>query len=98
LDHAIAVFVLPPSPETLQERLVRRGLDVPEVIQRRLANAKREIEEAHGYHYVILNEGIEEAVEVLKAIIIAERCKREKRSIFEKKMEEWEAYHGKNYR
>ena len=98
VDRAIAIFVLPPSPEALQKRLVRRGLDAPEIIQRRLSNAKKEIEEAHGYHYVILNEGIEEAVEALKAIIIAERCKKEKRSIFEKKMKEWEAYHGKNYR
>ncbi len=69
MSHAVAVFILPPSPEALRERLVGRGLDPPEVIQRRLTNAKKEIEEAHRYRYVILNERLEEAVETLKAII-----------------------------
>jgi guanylate kinase len=97
MSHAVAVFILPPSPEALRERLVGRGLDLPEVIQRRLTNAKKEIEEAHRYRYVILNERLEEAVETLKAIILAERCQKEKRSIFEIKIKEWEAYYGKNH-
>ena len=97
VDRAIAIFILPPSPEVLQERLVKRGLDAPEIIQRRLANAKREIEAAHRYHYLILNERLEEAVEILKNIILAERCRREKHSILERKIREWEAYHGKNH-
>ncbi len=66
--------------------------------ERRLANAKKEIGEAHRYRYVILNEQLEEAVETLKAIIIAERCRKEKRSIFDRKMKEWEVYDGKNHR
>jgi guanylate kinase len=97
MSHAVSVFILPPSPEALRERLVGRGLDLPEVIQRRLTNAKKEIEEAHRYRYVILNEKLQEAVETLKAIILAERCQREKRSIFEIKWKEWEAYYGKNH-
>lgn len=97
VDQAIAIFILPPSPEVLQERLVRRGLDAPEIIQRRLANAKKEMEGAHRYHYLILNERLEEAVELLKTIILAERCRKEKRSIFERKIKEWEVYHGKNH-
>ncbi len=97
VDQVIAIFILPPSPEVLRERLVKRRLDAPDIIQRRLANAKREIEVAHRYHYLILNEKIEEAVDTLKAIILAERCRKEKRSIFERKIKEWEAYHGKNH-
>jgi guanylate kinase len=97
MGDAVAVFILPPSPEALRERLVRRGLDLPEVIQRRLTNAKREIEEAHRYRYVILNERLEESAEILRAIILAERCQKEQRSIYESKMKEWEAYHGKNH-
>ena len=53
---------LAPIPRGLRERIVGRGLDPPEVIQRRLTNAKKEIEEAHRYGDLILNEGLEEAV------------------------------------
>ena len=98
VGQAVSVFILPPSPEALRERLVRRGLDAPEVIERRLANARKEIEEAHRYRYVILNDGIEDAVEALKVIVLAERCRKGKESIFREKRKEWEAYYGKNYR
>ncbi len=97
MEGAVSIFILPPSPRVLYERLVGRGLDAPEVIRFRLANAKREIEEAHWYHYVILNEKLEEAAEILKSVILAERCRSEKSSIFEKKKKEWEVYDGKDY-
>ena len=97
VDQAITIFILPPSPEVLQERLMRRGLDAPEIIRRRFVNARREIEVAHRYHYLILNERLEEAVECLKGIILAERCRKGKRSIIERKIREWEAYHGENH-
>ena len=97
IRQAVSVFILPPSPEVLRERLMRRGLDATSVIERRLANAKREIGEAHRYHYLIVNEILEEAVETLQAIIIAERCRKEKSSIFGRKMKEWEVGNGKNH-
>ncbi|MBM4305830.1 MAG: guanylate kinase [Deltaproteobacteria bacterium] len=77
LAKAILIFLLPPSIETLKERLLGRGLDSPETIQFRLAHAQKDIEEAHWYHHIVINERIEEAVEKLKAIIIAERGKRD---------------------
>lgn len=77
LDHAILIFLLPPSIDALKERLMGRGLDSLERIQFRLAHAKRDIEEAHWYHHIVINERIEEAVEKLKAIILAERCRKE---------------------
>lgn len=77
LDHAIFIFLLPPSIDSLKERLMGRGLDSAETIQFRLAHAKRDIEEAHWYHHIVINERIEEAVEKLKAIIIDERRKRD---------------------
>ena len=98
IEEAISVFILPPTPDVLEKRLVKRGLDAPEVIRRRLASAKKEIGEAHWYRYVILNDQLEEAVEMLGAIIIAERCRKEKQSIFDAKREEWEVYDGKNHR
>jgi guanylate kinase len=77
LDQAVLIFLLPPSLDSLKDRLTGRGLDPPERIQFRLAHAKREIEESHWYHHIIVNEKIEESVEKLKAIILTERCKKE---------------------
>lgn len=77
LGHAILIFLLPPSLETLRERLLNRGLDSKETIEFRLAHAKQDLEEAHWYHHLIMNDSIEEAVERLKAIIIHERNKKE---------------------
>lgn len=98
LEQTVLVYILPPSPEALRERLVNRGLDSPEMIQLRLAGAYRDIEEAHWYQYLIVNERIEEAIEQLKAIIIAERCRKVKISILEEKKREWGKHHGKNNR
>jgi guanylate kinase len=98
VDRTVLIYILPPSPEALRERLVKRGLDSPEMIRLRLAGAYRDIEEAHWYEYVIVNERIEEAVEQLKAIIIAERCRKVKVSILEEKKREWGKHHGKNNR
>jgi guanylate kinase len=97
IDHAILIYVLPPSMKALRERLITRGLDSSEMIEYRLANARRDIEEAHWYHYIIVNERIEDAVEKLKAIIIAERCRRSKDFILEEKKRIWEENYGKNY-
>ncbi|OGP76602.1 MAG: guanylate kinase [Deltaproteobacteria bacterium RBG_16_49_23] len=77
LDHAVLIFLLPPSIDALEERLKGRGLDSLERIQFRLAHAKRDIEESHWYHHIIVNERIEEAVEKLKALILTERCRKE---------------------
>ena len=97
IESAILIYVLPPSMKALRERLVTRGLDSRELIEYRLANARRDIQEAHWYHYIIVNEKIEEAVEKLKAIMIAERCRRSKDLILEEKERLWEEDHGKNY-
>jgi guanylate kinase len=77
LDHAILIFLLPPSLETLRERLWSRGLDSAETIEFRLAHAKKDLEEAHWYHHLIINDRLEEAAETLKTIIVHERCKEE---------------------
>ncbi len=78
MDSAVSIFLLPPSMEALQERLVKRGLDSPEMIQFRLSHAQRDMEEAHGYQYLLVNDKIEETVERLKEIIIEERNRKGK--------------------
>jgi guanylate kinase len=67
------VFILPPSLETLRERLVARGTDSPEVIERRLARAKEELEEAEreAAHFGnrIVNEDLDKAVQDLEELV-----------------------------
>jgi guanylate kinase len=72
---AVSVFVLPPSISELRRRLARRGTDDKEIVRRRLANAQGEIGEIIQYDYYVVNRKISEAVEVLSAIVAAERQK-----------------------
>ena len=76
LSEAVSVFILPPNREKLEWRLRNRGLDKEEVIQRRLATAKREIENYSKYEYILVNDVLEESAETLKAILLGERIKR----------------------
>lgn len=76
LPQAVSVFILPPNREKLEWRLRNRGLDKEEVIQRRLATAKREIENYSKYEYILVNDVLEESAETLKAILLGERMKR----------------------
>jgi guanylate kinase len=76
---AVSIFVLPPDPETLEMRLRSRsrtegGLS-EETIQRRLAQARNEIQQFRQYKYVLINDVLERAVEELAAIVTAERLK-----------------------
>ena len=77
-DGGVFIFILPPSLEVLKQRLKARKVDGQEVIQFRLARARDEMKQARRYDYIIVNDRVEEAVEQLKSIIIAERCRRER--------------------
>ncbi|OGQ85747.1 MAG: guanylate kinase [Deltaproteobacteria bacterium RIFOXYD12_FULL_56_24] len=72
---AIFLFIAPPSWTELEKRLRGRGTDPEETVQLRLGNARREMEDAGRYDYLVINDRLEEAVEILRAVIIAERCK-----------------------
>ena len=74
----VSVFVLPPSMAELKARLERRAEDTPEVIERRLTNAREEIAQWGSYDYVLINDDLERTFEQLKAILVAERLKRER--------------------
>jgi len=94
IDLPILIFLLPPSLKVLRERLIDRGVDSLEMIKFRLSNAERDMEEAHWYHYVIVNDRIEDAIEKLKSIIIAERCRRSKSLILKENKKKWEEKDG----
>ena len=69
---ATGIFIMPPSDEELERRLRGRGTDSEEVIQLRLANAKKEIEFAKTkgkYEYTIVNDDLQKAADELRAIL-----------------------------
>jgi guanylate kinase len=75
-DDVVRVFVLPPTMTELKERLIRRAEDDDGTIQRRLANARTEIEHWQEYDYVIVNDDLNESLKMLTAILTAERSRR----------------------
>lgn len=72
----VFIFILPPGIGDLRERLTRRGSESQEMIDLRLGKASKEIEKMDTYDYVVINDRIDDAVERIKAIIIAEKCRR----------------------
>jgi guanylate kinase len=76
VPQAVSIFVLPPNRQTLERRLRNRGLDAEDVVQRRLITASREIENYDKYDYILINDRLEDSVEALKAIVLAERLQR----------------------
>jgi guanylate kinase len=73
LPGALQVFILPPDIETLRKRLTERGTDEPEVIERRLARAREELEEAEAaaedFPHSIVNDDLNEAVQELERLV-----------------------------
>jgi guanylate kinase len=76
--EAHSIFIMPPSYEDLERRLHRRGLDDEQAIARRLAVSLWEIRRYDQYHYVIINDDAHRASEVLAAIILEKRHRRER--------------------
>ena len=75
---AIGIFILPPSPQALAERLHGRAQDSPEVIARRLAGAREEMSHVGEFDYVIINDLFEAALQDLLAIVRTQRLRGEK--------------------
>lgn len=75
-NTAIFVFISPPSLHELERRLAKRGTESDSIIATRLKNAHTEMKSQDLYEYVIVNDQLDQAVEVLKSIIIAERSKK----------------------
>ena len=74
---SIGIFVLPPSLGVLETRLRLRRGDPEDQIRRRLATAGLEVRDADRYDYVVVNDDVEACVERLRAIVVAERSRRD---------------------
>jgi guanylate kinase len=78
IPGAVSIFILAPSRQTLEQRLRARSEDSEEVIKRRLREAAEEIRNYRNYDYVLVNHDVNESVSRLKAIVDAERIRRER--------------------
>ena len=74
----VSVVILPPSMTELKARLERRAEDTPDVIERRLRNARDEIAQWDAYDYVLINDDLDRTFGELKSILAAERLRRER--------------------
>ena len=86
--NAVLIFILPPSWDELLQRLQRRGEDDPQVIAKRMENARIEVSQARHFDFVIINALFETALFDLKAIVHSQRLryaalKRSKPAVFD---------------
>jgi guanylate kinase len=71
IPEALAVFITPPSREALRARLVGRGTDTPEEVERRLRTAEQELGAQPEFTHVVVNDRLEQATDELEAIVRA---------------------------
>jgi guanylate kinase len=69
MPEAPQIFIAPPTPETLRDRLISRGTDSPEAIERRLKVAEEELAAQGEFEHVVINDTVEQAVAELDEII-----------------------------
>ncbi len=73
--EGVFIFILPPSMKELKHRIVGRGTETQEAIERRYQSAFDEISSLKEYDYYVINDEVDKAVEKIQAIIQAEMCK-----------------------
>lgn len=78
LPDTVGIFILPPSEATLRERLTQRGQDDDSIIERRMRDARNEIEHYVESDYLIINDNFDVALNEFKSIILAGRLTLEK--------------------
>ncbi|MFH5881722.1 MAG: guanylate kinase [Candidatus Izemoplasmataceae bacterium] len=78
MSDAVFIFIAPPNKEALYKRLLRRGTESNEVIQKRMDKAEREFPLAHKYDYIVVNDEVTNAADRVLAIIRAEHAKTER--------------------
>jgi len=79
-EDLVSVFILPPSKAELQQRLTTRAQDSAEIVAARMAKASDEMSHWPEYDYVIVNENVDAAHQQLRAILTAERLRRERQT------------------
>jgi len=72
VPDAVLVFVLPPSVDALVERLTERGTEGKDNVTQRIENARGELEQASRFDYIVVNENLEQAIDEIRSIVLAE--------------------------
>ena len=75
IPEAVLVFLVTPSIDELRRRLVCRGDVAPDVIEQRIAKAYEELPKAELYDYIVVNDDLKTAVDEMRSIVTAEKCK-----------------------
>ncbi|MBS8242037.1 guanylate kinase [Marinobacter lipolyticus] len=75
IPECVGIFIVPPSADVLRERLIGRGTDAPEVVERRLTEASDECSHALEFDYLVVNDHFDEALADLLAIVRAQRLR-----------------------
>ncbi len=75
IPQAGSIFLAPPSMKALEKRITGRGTEDPDRITRRLETARREMDAYCFYDYLVVNDEVEKAAELIDSIIDAEKCK-----------------------
>jgi guanylate kinase len=74
MENCTSIFILPPSRQTLEERLLNRRQDGPETIARRMQDAIAEMSHYREYDYLIVNADFDAALSQLRSIVLAKRA------------------------
>lgn len=80
-EDAVLIFIMPPSFKELRDRLLKRNRDIKEDIQNRLNKVTSELKYIKDYDYIVVNDRLEDAVAKIEAIIIAEKCKMDEKTL-----------------
>jgi guanylate kinase len=75
MQDTVSIFILPPSRESLYQRLTERGQDSAEVIEKRYQDARNEISHYPEFDYLVINDVFDRAVDELRAIVISQRLR-----------------------
>lgn len=75
MSQCVSIFIIPPSFDVLEKRLLERGQDNPDVIARRMADARTEISHYDEFDYLVVNDTFSKALAELKAIITSQHLK-----------------------
>ena len=77
-DDLVSVFILPPSTRDLEKRLLSRAQDSADVVAARMSKASDEISHYREYDYILVNDDLDQTIDEVKAIIQAERLRRDR--------------------
>ena len=84
--NSVLIYVLPPSLDVLEKRLVARGTDAETVIKARMKKTSGEIKQCVWYDYIIVNDDLEKAIKEAQAIILSVRCRTDQQAPIVKEM------------